>query len=129
MMSVNRTYRVPAASSNEAAIPNLLDRDFNSRVPGSCMVSDLTYVRVGMRWAYICILVDLGAREIIGHSAGAYKNAELVHRAFSTVKGSLFDIQMFHTDRGREFDNALIDELLESFRISRSLGMKVTQAM
>ena len=52
------------------------------------------------------------------------KNAELVHRAFSTVKGNLFDIQMFHTDRGREFDNALIDELLESFRISRFLSRK-----
>ena len=62
--------------------------------------------------------------EIIGYSAGAYKNAELVHRAFSTVKGSLFDIQLFHTDRGRAFDNALIDELLDSFQNSRSLSMK-----
>ena len=75
------------------------------------MVSDLTYVRVGAKWAYICILLDLGAREIIGYSGGAYKNADLVHKAFSTVKGSLFGIQMFHTDRGSEFDNALIDEL------------------
>ena len=33
-------------------------------------------------------------------------------------------IQMFHTDRGSEFDNTLIDELLESFQISRSLSMK-----
>ncbi len=88
------------------------------------MVSDLTYVRVGAKWAYICILLDLGAREIIGYSGGAYKNAELVHKAFSTVKGSLFGIRMFHTDRGSEFDNALIDELLDSFQISRSLIMK-----
>ena len=79
------------------------------------MVSDLTYVQVGAKWAYICILLDLGAREIIGYSGGAYKNADLVHKAFSTVKGSLFEIQMFHTDRGSEFDNALIDELLDCF--------------
>jgi len=87
-------------------------------------VSDLTYVRVGTRWAYVCILLELGAREIIGQSAGANKNAELVHKAFSTVKGNLFDIQMFHTDRGSEFDNMLIDELLDSFQINRSLSMK-----
>jgi len=31
---------------------------------------------------------------------------------------------MFHTDRGSEFDNALIDGLLEGFQISRSLSMK-----
>ena len=71
-------------------MPSLFDRGFNNRAPGACVVSDLTYVRVGMRWAYICILVDLSVREIIGYSAGAYKNAELVHRAFSTVKGNLF---------------------------------------
>ena len=119
-----KKYRVHASRSNEAAIPNLLDRDFNNQAPGTCVVSDLTYVRVGAKWAYICILLDLGAREIIGYSTGAYKNADLVHKAFSTVKGSLFGIQVFHTDRGSEFDNALIDELLDSFQISRSLSMK-----
>ena len=119
-----KRYRVHASGSNDAAVPNLLDRDFNNQAVGACVVSDLTYVRVGTKWAYICILLDLGAREIIGCSAGAYKNADLVHKAFSTVKGSLFGIRMFHTDRGSEFDNALIDELLDSFRISRSLSMK-----
>ena len=88
------------------------------------MVSDLTYVRVGARWAYICMLLDLGAREIIGYSAGVHKNAELVHEAFASVKGNLFDIQIFHTDRGSEFDNMLVDEILESFQIQRSLSMK-----
>ena len=119
-----KKYRVHASKSNEAAVPNLLDRNFNNQAPGACVVSDLTYVRVGAKWAYICILLDLGAREIIGYSGGAYKNADLVHKAFSTVKGSLFTVRMFHTDRGSEFDNALIDELLDSFQISRSLSMK-----
>lgn len=31
---------------------------------------------------------------------------------------------MFHTDRGKEFDNRLIDEALETFNIQRSLSMK-----
>lgn len=119
-----KKYRVRASRSNEATVPNLLDRNFSNQAPGTCVVSDLTYVRVGAKWAYICILLDLGVREIIGYSGGAYKNAELVHKAFSTVKGNLFGIQMFYTDRGSEFDNALIDELLDSFQISRSLSMK-----
>ena len=49
---------------------------------------------------------------------------EILRLAFSTVKGSLFGIQMFHTDRGSEFDNALVDELVDSFQISRPLSMK-----
>src|SRR5690625_1241434 len=31
---------------------------------------------------------------------------------------------MFHTDRGKEFDNALIDEALNTFGIKRSLSDK-----
>ncbi len=120
----SKKYRKQNAKSNESAIPNLLAREFSNKRPGACVVSDLTYVRVGVKWAYVCILLDLGARELIGYSSGANKNAELVSKAFSTVKGNLFNIQMFHTDRGSEFDNMLIDELLDSFRISRSLSMK-----
>ena len=62
--------------------PTFLTGTSTTRLPGACVVSDLTYVRVGTQWAYICILLDLGAREIIGYSAGAHKNAELVHKPF-----------------------------------------------
>lgn len=34
------------------------------------------------------------------------------------------DIQLYHTDRGREFKNVLIDKALETFDIKRSLSMK-----
>jgi putative transposase len=100
-----KKYRTHKSKTNENAVPNLLARDFNRQKPGACVVSDLTYVRVGTRWAYICILLELGSREIIGQSAGPNKNAKLVYQAFSAVKGNLSDIQLFHTDRGSEFDN------------------------
>ncbi|MDQ0222338.1 transposase InsO family protein [Streptococcus moroccensis] len=29
---------------------------------------------------------------------------------------------MFHSDRGKEFDNQLIDEMLQAFSINRSLS-------
>ena len=88
------------------------------------VVSDLTYVRVGMSWNYICVHVDLFNREIIGYSAGRNKDAVLVSKAFSKVKVNLNHIKIFHTDRGNEFKNKLIDETLESFQIQRSLSMK-----
>ncbi len=34
------------------------------------------------------------------------------------------DIQIFHTDRGSEFKNYLIDDLLKEFNIKRSLSAK-----
>jgi transposase InsO family protein len=88
------------------------------------VVSDLTYVRVNQRWHYICVLIDLYNREIIGYSAGLHKDASLVYKAFASVKGDLRRIQLFHTDRGSEFKNKLIDDALEAFHIRRSLSLK-----
>ena len=77
-----------------------------------------------MSWNCICVLIDLFNREIIGYSAGPNKTALLVKQAFQTVNGNLKDIQIFHTDRGNEFKNQLIEETLKAFDITRSLSHK-----
>lgn len=109
---------------NESKTENVLDRQFQNREYRDVVISDLTYVRVGAHWNYICVLVDLYNREIIGHSAGEHKTAELVKAAFQSVEGSLEDICLFHTDRGNEFKNQTVEELLETFHIRRSLSHK-----
>ncbi len=117
-------FKVHKNKCNESAIPNELDRQFDGQSQFAVFVSDLTYVRVNYKWNYICILVDLFNREIIGHSAGSRKDAALVYDAFASVKVNLGKIQMFHTDRGSEFNNQLIDEVLETFHVKRSLSLK-----
>ena len=109
---------------NESKIANLVNRKFNDQQHLNVVVSDLTYVRVGKSWNYICVLIDLFNREIIGYSAGRNKDADLVAKVFATVKTNLKNIQVFHTDRGNEFKNQLIEETLKTFNISRSLSMK-----
>ena len=117
-------FKVHHGKCNEAPIPNELDRQFNGQSRFAAVVSDLTYVRVNYKWNYVCILVDLFNREIIGHSAGLNKDARLVYDAFASVKANLGEIQMFHTDRGSEFNNEMIDEILDTFEIKRSLSLK-----
>ncbi len=109
---------------NESKTQNILGRQFHGQGYRDVVISDLTYVRVGACWNYICVLVDLYNREIIGYSAGEDKTAELVKAAFQSVEGSLEDIRLFHTDRGNEFKNQTIEELLEIFHIKRSLSHK-----
>lgn len=109
---------------NESTIKNELNREFTQKKQLAVVVSDLTYVRVGQKWHYVCLFVDLFNREMIGYSAGPHKDAQLVYRALSTIKDNLKSIQLLHTDRGKEFKNTLIDEALETFQIKRSLSMK-----
>jgi putative transposase len=111
---------------NESPIGNTLNRQFRQEKELKVVVSDLTYVRVQQKWHYICVLVDLYNREIIGYSSGPNKDAKLVYQAFTTVKSDLNRLELFHTDRGNEFKNKLIDEALETFQIKRSLSHKGT---
>lgn len=70
------------------------------------------------------MILDLYNREIIGYAAGKNKTAEMVYKAFSKIRGDLKNINIFHTDRGNEFKNKIIDELLKTFKIKRSLSKK-----
>lgn len=110
------------ASDDQRTTPNAINREFQHRGPLEAVVSDLTYMRIPGQWAYVCLITDLYNREIIGYSCGPYKNADLVQTAFHLVPSPLDKVQIFHTDRGREFDNKLIDTLLIDHNIRRSLS-------
>ena len=109
---------------NKSKTANVLNRQFQGQGYRNVVVSDLAYVRVGAQWNYISVLVDLFNREIIGYSAGEHKTAELVKEAFQNAEGSLENICLFHTDRGNEFKNETIEEVLKAFSIKRPLSHK-----
>lgn len=63
-------------------------------------------------------------REIIGYSAGPNKNAKLVETALLRCNYPLSAMKIFHSDRGNEYDNIIIDDILNTFKIDRSLSRK-----
>lgn len=95
--------KVEKSKCNNKKIANKVDRNFDDRPSLEACVSDLTYVRVGNNWNYICAIIDLHNREIIGYAAGKNKSADLVKEAIYSIKYPLNKIKIFHTDRGREF--------------------------
>lgn len=99
-----------------------MGRSFDERKRLEVVVSDLTYVRVQGRWCYVCIILDLHNREVIGYSAGPRKTKDLVYEALLRISYPLNLIDIYHTDRGKEFDNQLIEQALQTFGITRSLS-------
>lgn len=119
-----KRYKHHKSAVNEDLTPNIVNRDFKNRALSEVTVSDLTYVRVGNAWNYICTIIDLHNREIIGFSVGKNKDSELVKRAFHSINKPISEISIFHTDRGSEFANKAIDEVIDTFNIKRSLSKK-----
>ena len=119
-----KRFRVHPGAVNGADVPNVVARGFGGRAPRTHICSDLTYVRAGASWNCACLPVDPCNREIVGHSAGPGKDARLVKSAFATPSFPISDIEVFHTNRGSEFDNAEIDLMLGAFGIERPLSAK-----
>lgn len=114
----------PDRGTNEGIAENRLARNFGERAPFEAVVSDLTYVSVCGKWMYICLIIELSKREIIGYAAGETKDAALVEKALLSVPYDLRRVSIFHSDRGKEFDNECIEKLLNTFQIERSLSRK-----
>ena len=113
-----------AAKASEAEAPNVLDREFDGHPPHTHIAGDPAYVRVGGKWNYACLPIDLRDREIVGHAASGRKDSRLVKAAFATPGFPLTDIDVLRTDRGSEFANSDIDDLPEAFDIRRSPSRK-----
>lgn len=82
------TVQASCDKCNESKVQNIVSREFSAQPQYNVAVNDLAYVRVGTSWNYICVLVDLFNREIIGYSAGKNKNVVLVSKEspFSSLK-------------------------------------------
>lgn len=119
-----KQYKVHHSTCNNDNMENKLDRNFNQEERMKVVVSDLTYVNVGGKWNYICLMLDLYNRKIVGYAAGAHKNAELVRKALYSIKYDLRKIHPFHIDRGSEFKNEDIENALKTFNINRLLSAK-----
>ena len=52
------------------------------------------------------------------------QRSSVSHESFSQFPANLQEVSIFHTDRGKEFDNQIIDEALAAFQIERSLSTK-----
>lgn len=119
-----KKYKPRAAMASEAEAPSVLDRELDGHPPHTHIVSDLAYVRVGGKWNYVCLLIDLRNREIVGHAASGRKDAGPVKAAFATPGFPPTGIDVLRADRGSEFANPGIDDLPEAFDVRRSLSRK-----
>lgn len=98
-----KQYKVHHTTCNNDNIENRLNRNFNQEERMKVVVSDLTYVNVGGKWNYICLMLDLYNREIVGYAAGKNKDAKLVKKALKT-----FNINKSLSAKGCPYDNAVV---------------------
>jgi putative transposase len=73
-----RAYKRTTIPGEVAAIPDLIDRDFTTQVPGARLVGDITYLRTSERWLYLATVIDLATRMVVGWQTASHMRTSLI---------------------------------------------------
>jgi putative transposase len=89
----------------EPIAPNLLNREFTVSAPNIAWLTDITYLKVGRRWDYLTVSIDLFSRIIVGwdlsDSLERHSAIRAFHKALARRKPS--PGLLVHSDRGIQF--------------------------
>ena len=105
---------------------NHLHQEFNQKAPNLVWASDFTYIKVNGKWYYLCIVMDLFSRKIIGWHISGKHDVDLTMTAFNKAfkcRNVLYGL-IFHSDRGSEYTAFSFRKLLDSLNIVQSFSKK-----
>jgi len=101
-----RRFKATTDSKHELPIaPNRLEQDFQAQYPDQIWLSDITYLWTQEGWVYVCCVLDLFTRQIVGWSVKPSMKADIVSDALSmaTFRRRPGEGVIFHSDRGSQY--------------------------
>jgi putative transposase len=125
MSTIKPRFQKP---QNEVLLPcpNLLNQRFNPQKPNEAWVGDITYVRVGGRFCYVCAVIDLFSRKLLAVLASDRADAKLTVGALETA----FQARrkplgvLFHSDRGTQYTCADFRKTVDRLGFVQSFSAK-----
>lgn len=124
---IKKKFKITTDSNHKFnASPNLLNRNFTAISTNQKWVSDITYVWTAEGWLYLCVVLDLFSRKVIGWAVSSRIDTNLLLTAFwhaielrNPGKGLIF-----HSDRGIQYCSTRFHKVLESHGIDQSMSRK-----
>lgn len=103
---------------------NYLNQEFDVSNPNEVWVSDVTYFKHGKNAYYICAIIDLFSRMVVGYKVGKTNSTQLVKSAFRIAykKRQPNSNLIFHTDRGGNYRSKTMNDYLQSLNITHSFS-------
>ncbi|UML82140.1 IS3 family transposase [Leptospira kirschneri] len=123
-----RSFRPVTTDSNHKlpVAPNLLNQDFKSSGLNKIWLSDITYISIVGKWAYLFAIKDLFNREIIGWELGSTLETEHLLKAFEKAlsrRGYPKEV-IFHSDRGVQYASEDFRKVLNTNEFVQSMSRK-----
>lgn len=94
---------------------NYLNRDFKTDKPNSKWATDTTQMNINGMRVYLCIVIDLFSREIIGYSIGKRENTRFVLKALKMALAQSNGSKniIIHSDRGSVYTSSNYHKMIK----------------
>lgn len=125
--NIKKKYKRTTDSNHKLPVVlNLVNMMFNPVIANRYWTSDITYIWTSEGWLYLCVVIDLWSRRVIGWKTGRFINESLVTEAVSkaisirrTDRGLIL-----HSDRGSQYASIKLRNMLKENNITQSMSSK-----
>ena len=125
---LSKKFKVTTNSNhNYLVVENVLNREFVVNIPSKVWVSDITYVQTKEGFVYLTTIMDLYDRKIIGWSLSdgmSTDQTSLKAWKMAVKNRNIEEGLIFHSDRGVQYANNKFANVLESYKVTRSMSRK-----
>ena len=122
-----KKYRATTDSKHRHPIaPNLVPQRVRPIAQNLIWVTDITFVHTEEGWLYLCVVLDLFSRRVVGWSMGSRITSELAEAALLMAIRSRRPAPglLIHSDRGSQFARGGPPRALGQFGLVQSMSRK-----
>ncbi len=124
---LTRAFKRTTDSKHKLPVaPNLLQRAFKQNKPNQAWVTDITYIRVKQSWLYLCSVLDLYSKRIVGWSMSSQITASMACEALTmALKNRKYPQGVIvHSDRGSQYCSQSFQTLVKQNNLKSSMSGK-----
>lgn len=103
---------------------NIIRQQFQADRPNQIWVSDVTCFKLGERYLYTCVILDLFSRRIVAYNVSKKNSTQLITSTFKTAweQRSPNAGLIFHSDRGAQYTSHRFRQLLHEQSVEQSFS-------
>ena len=110
-------------NARDDSYPNMV-RGIEITKPFQVITSDITYIKTGEGYEYLCKIKDVVSGVVLAESMMEHMKAELVVQAIKNAmrRWQLPEGTIFHSDRGCQYTSSVVKELLRKYHLRQSFS-------
>jgi putative transposase len=119
-----KAWRKKPSGNRPEGVENHLERAFHAEAPNLKWVTDITYISTMEGWLYLCVVLDLHLKDIVGWSMSAMQDRQLVLQAVLMAVWQREDNApvVLHSDRGTQFTSGEYARFLKGHNLICSMS-------